>query len=350
MKILYLQGNYNFCYYVRGYLPGVYSNQTVVPENIRGEEVSSEKLMQKAMISDVICFQRPTSPASYELARLLKLRGKKIIMDNDDTYSGIPLARLGNEKRVAIAQELSKNLNDFAKLADGITVSTPILAKEYSELNPNVVVLKNCIDPLDEMSCKKNETGKFRIGIIGSVTSNDDCNHIRDQIKRLDERNDITLVILGLKLSDGRVMPGMQEDYDYWASLKNTEWHHAVNVTEYMPKIADLALDLVIIPRKEHYFNQCKSDLKFLEMSLLKIPVLAQGFSDGTSPYQGIDEPYMTLIVDNDLWYDKIIEIKNSYDIYANLASEAHDYVLKNYNIQSYAQTWTEEIKKLLNK
>ena len=95
-KILYLQGNYNFCYYYRGYLPGVYSNQTIVPENIRGEEVSSEKLMQKAMISDVICFQRPTSEASYELARSLKLRGKKIIMDNDDTYTGIPLARLGN--------------------------------------------------------------------------------------------------------------------------------------------------------------------------------------------------------------------------------------------------------------
>ena len=114
MKILYIQGNYNFCYYYRGYLPGVYSNQTVVPENIRGEEVSADKLMQKAMISDVICFQRPTSEESYKLAWLLKQAGKKIIMDNDDTYSGIPLHRLGNEKRIELAKQLNKNLYDFS--------------------------------------------------------------------------------------------------------------------------------------------------------------------------------------------------------------------------------------------
>ena len=345
MKIFYIQGNYNFCYYYRGYLPGIYSNQTVVPENIRGEEVSADKLTQKAMISDVICFQRPTSEETYELARLLKKAGKKIIMDNDDTYSGIPLHRLGNEKRIELAKQLNKNLYDFAKLADGITVSTPVLAKEYAELNPNVAVLKNCIDPYDEFECKENETGKFRVGIIGSVMSNDDCNEIRDQIKQLDERNDITLVLLGIKLTDGRVMAGMQEDYDFWASLKNAEWHPSVNVTEYMFTISQLALDLAIIPRKEHYFNQCKSNLKFLEMSLLQIPVLAQGFSDGTSPYQGVDEPYMTLVVDNETWYNRIIEIKEKYSDYKLLAHKAHDYVLQNYNIHSFSEELTKQIK-----
>ena len=350
MKILYIQGNYNFCYYYRGYLPGIYSNQTVVPENIRGEEISSERLMQKAMISDVICFQRPTSEEGYELARLLKKSGKKIIMDTDDTYSGIPLHRLGNEKRVALAVQINKNLHDFAKLADGIIVSTQFLAKEYSELNPNVAILKNCIDPYDEFTCKENTTGKFRIGIIGSVMSNDDCNEIRDQIKQLDDRDDVTLVLLGIKLSDGRVMAGMQEDYDFWSTLKNTEWHPGVNVTEYMFTISQLALDLAIIPRKEHYFNQCKSNLKFLEMSLLSIPVLAQGFSDDTSPYQGIDEEYMSIVVDNKTWYNRVMKIKEKHSDYKLLARKAHDYVLENYNIHSFADEWTKQIIKLLTK
>lgn len=350
MKIFYIQGSYNFCYYYRGYLPAVYSNQTAVREYLYHEEVSMELLTKKALEADVIVFQRPSTEPAWKLAYLLKQKGKKIIFDNDDSYGGVPLARLGNEKRVQIAKQLSKNLNDFVKLADGVTVSTETLAEEYRKLNPNVAVLKNCIDPLDEVPCRKNETGKFRIGLIGSVTTNDDYNHITEDLKRLHDRDDVTLVILGVKLNNGKSMPGLQEDFDFWASLPKIEWHSSVNVTDYYVKVSDLALDLAIIPRKEHYFNQCKSNLKFLDMSLLKIPVLAQGFSDGTSPYQGADEKYMGIVMPNESWYDRIMEIKEKHSEYKELALKAHDYILENYNIHTYAPMWTLAIEKLLTK
>lgn len=348
MKIFFLQGDFPFCYYYRGYLPGVYSDQTVVSEFLRKDgDVSKARLTEKALEADVVVFQRPSSKPSLELAKLLKQRGKKIIFDNDDTYAGIPLARLGSEKAVKIAKELGENLIKFLKFADGAIASTEILAKEYSVYNKNVIILKNCIDPLDELPCKKNETGKFRIGFIGSVTSNDDYVHIKEQLKQLDDRGDITLVLLGVKYPDGQIMPSMQEDYDFWSSLKNVEWHPVVHVTEIMSTIANLALDLAMIPRKEHYFNQCKSNLKFLEMSLLQIPVLAQGFLDGTSPYQGKDEKYMTVVVDNSLWYNKVIEIKDNHAEFKSLALKAHDYVLSEYNIIKFAPEWVKEIEKL---
>jgi hypothetical protein len=85
-------------------------------------------------------------------------------------------------------------------------------------------------------------------------------------------------------------------------------------------------------------------------MSLLKIPVLAQGFSDGTSPYQGVDENYMTVIVDNSTWGDKIIEIKDNYGRYKNLADKANYYVKKYYDVRKFAKIWKEEIIKLVNK
>lgn len=349
MKIFYIQGDYNFCYYYRGYLPAVYSNQMCVSSFIRQDmRANDQEMTTKALRADIVCFQRPSGENALKLAKLLKQKGKKIIFDNDDTYSGIPLARLGSERQVQIAQELNKNLNEFVKLADGVTTSTQILAEEYAQLNPNVVVLKNCIDPLDEFPCKKNETGKFRIGFIGSVTSNDDYIHIKDQIKQLDDRGDITIVIMGVKYADGSVMPSMGEDRDFWASLKNVEWHTVTPVTEYMVKLASLALDVAIIPRKDHYFNKCKSNLKFLEMSLLHIPVIAQGFPDGLSPYQH-DKDYLTLVEDNAKWYTQIITIKDDYATYKDLANKAHDYVLEHYNIKSYAQTWTQEIEKLCN-
>lgn len=352
MKIFFIQGDYPFCYYYRGYLPGIYLKQQVVSEFLRADmDTSTVDYPKRALEADVICFQRPSGKNALELAKLLRRKGKKIIFDNDDTYSGIPLARLGSEKQVAIAQELNKNLNEFARMADGITTSTEFLAGEYSKLNPNVVVLKNCIDPRDQMKCKPNTTGKFRVGFIGSVTSNDDYVHIKEDLRKLDERGDVTIVIMGVKFADGKIMPSMQEDHDFWASLKNVEWHPVCPVTEYMVRVANLALDLAIIPRKDHYFNRCKSNLKFLEMSLLKIPVLAQGFTDGNSPYQGVDEKYMTIITDGGVsnlqWYNKIIEIKNEYDTYTNLALQAHQYVLDNYNIKTYAQQWQKSIEQL---
>jgi hypothetical protein len=111
-----------------------------------------------------------------------------------------------------------------------------------------------------------------------------------------------------------------------------------------------LALDLAMIPREDSYFNRCKSNLKFLEMSLLDIPVLAQGFPDGKSPYQGEDSGYLTIVNDNSTWYDSVIRIKDDYAKYKRIAVSAREYVLKNYNIETYACEWTKEIQKLINK
>jgi len=316
------------------------------------KDFDKDIITAQAKKADIIVIQRPNEVFRHNLAISLKALGKKIVFDNDDTYlpdKGIPMHLLQNEKQREMARQMSKFLNDTLRICDGAIASTEILAKEYREINPNTIVLKNCIDPMDEYPCKENKTGKFRIGFIGSVTTNDDYKHIKDQIRALDARGDITIVVFGLKYKDGRVLAACDEDKNFFASLKNVEWQHFVPVNEYYLTIANLALDLVIIPRKEHYFNQCKSNLKFLEMSLLSIPVLAQGFSDGTSPYQGVDENYMTIVVDNDTWYDKILEIKDNYGRYKKLAEKANYYVKKFYNVKTYAKEWKEQIIKLLN-
>lgn len=352
MKILFLPGEYPFCYYYRGYLPGVYSNQMVVKDFLTIRRGSPAKnIIEQVKRADVVVLQRPKDEKTLKLVHTIKSMGKKVIFENDDTYlvgKGIPLEILETDKQREIVKYFDFHIKEILKLADGAIASTPILAEEYSVINQNVAVLKNTIDPLDEFPVKQNTTGKFRVGIIGSVTTNDDYVHISEQIRQLDERGDVTLVVLGVKYKDGSHIKYMQKDYDFWASLKNVEWHPYVNVTEYMSTIADLALDLAIIPRKESYFNECKSNLKFLEMSLLHIPVIAQGFQSKKGPYDGVDSEYMTVIYDNSLWYDEIIKVKDNYFAYKNLAHKAHDYVLKNYNIATYANEWLETIGRLV--
>jgi len=346
MKILFINGQYPFCYYYRGYLPGVYSGNGVVTDFIRsGSQLSQGELYSKAEKSDVLVFQRPTEQKMFDFAILMKKKGKKIIFENDDSYSTIPMDKLENDAQRAIAKKLNSSLNNFAKFADGVIASTPILADEYSKLNSNVVVLKNTIDPLDRIPCRKNDTGKFRIGLIGSVTSNEDYDHIKEDLRRLDATNEYTIVVMGVKFKDGTHLSISQPDYDFWSSLKNVEMHPYCKITEYIHTVSKLALDLAIIPRKDMYFNYCKSNLKFLEMSLLKIPVVAQGFQNGLSPYQGVDEQYMTVIQDN--WHDTIVDVKEKYASYKEKAETAHEYVLKNYNIAEYYKEWVNKIEQL---
>jgi len=351
MKIFYLPGKYPFCYYYRGYLPGVYSKQMVVGEFVaNGKQSDPAPIIASAKKADVIVMQRPQEREHVKLARTLKVMGKKIIFENDDTYKGIETSKLKMDVQKKMVKGWNDNMEEIMRMSDGVIASTSFLADEYREVNPNVAVLKNCIDPLDRLVCAKNTTGKFRIGFIGSVTSNDDYLHIKEQIRALDDRCDVTIVILGAKYADGRRRIDSEDDYLFWSSIKNIEWHPYVATNEYMLLISKLALDLAVIPREDSYFNRCKSNLKFLEMSLLDIPVIAQGFPDGKSPYQGVDSKYMTIVNDNNMWYDSVVKIKDDYQKYKRLALTARKYVLKNYNIETYAFEWTTKIQELINK
>jgi len=345
-KIYFIPGDYDGCFYYRTYLPCVYGNMGF-PKSRIFSDLDKELMFLEAMEADIIVMQRPNDIRRYEIAKLLKIKGKKIIFENDDTYlpdKGVPLSMLANDKQREIAKKMNESLYKTIKISDGVIASTEFLADEYRKLNKNVVVLKNCIDPLDSITKKENKTGKFRVGFIGSVSSNDDYTHIKDDIKKLDNRGDITIVVFGVKqYKTNNVCIGYKDDHDFWSSLKNVEWQSFVPITDYYNTIANLALDLVIIPRKDSYFNRCKSNLKFLEASLLKIPVLAQGFKDGKSPYQS--DKYLTIEYDD--WYNRIVEIKENYHKYAKQAESAYNYVIKNYNINDYAEKWKSTIEKL---
>lgn len=340
-NIFFLPSAYDGCYYYRGYLPGVYGNMEVINDFV-SKKFEPEELYKKSMEADVIVFQRPNDHIKADLAVLLKKAGKKIVFDNDDTYlpeKGIPLVMLTSDKQREIAQYMNDCLYKVIEVSDLVIAATEFLADEYRLVHDNVIVTQNCIDPNDEYKPRKNTTGKYRVGFVGSVTSNDDYVHIKDQIRKLAERDDVTIVVFGVKGRDGKVYGSMNDDLEFWNSLPNIEWQPFVPISDYYYTINRLTLDLMVIPRKDNYFNRCKSNLKFLEASLLRIPVIAQGFEDGLSPYQvnKEDSNYMEIVTDNSLWYDKIVGLLKDEHKRVSMSEKAHHYVLKNYNIKNNA-------------
>jgi glycosyltransferase involved in cell wall biosynthesis len=128
----------------------------------------------------------------------------------------------------------------------------------------------------------------------------------------------------------------------------NIEWHHAVPLADYMDKLNDLRLDIMLIPREDNYFNRCKSNVKFLEASMCEVPVIAQGFPDGNSPYQGVDEKQLVICNTIDEWSVAVNALILDKSRRTEMGKSAKKYVLENYNINNNAELWRKEYVKLL--
>lgn len=107
MKVFFLPGAYDGCYYYRCYMPGIHGDMSVVLDFAR-KDYKPEQLIQQAMEADIIVIQRPNEPVRYEIAKALKAKGKKIVFENDDTYlpdKGVPLSMLPTDKQRDIAKK-----------------------------------------------------------------------------------------------------------------------------------------------------------------------------------------------------------------------------------------------------
>lgn len=354
MKVYYM-GSLEGCYNVRCLFPlqenGWDGDRTTMQINRATPENKAKALVD----ADVIVFHRPEKDEQLVMARKLKEVGKKIVFDNDDTYkdyNGFKFNDYMNEEKVkAGLGKLDKNIETFIKEADLVTCSTEFLKKEYEQINPNVVVLPNTVDPFYYPEPLKNETDIVRIGITGSVGVTADVEVLKPIIEHYQHDPRVRLVLLSLPPEgENEIYKKLYVDeYAFWNKV-NIEWHSFVASDVYYEYLNSLKLDMVIIPRAESLFNRCKSNLKFLESSMLEIPVIGQSFSTKDSPYEvnPEDAKYLLLATDTESWIAQIEKLIADKELRREMGKKAHDYVLETYSIENNAHKWEEAYKSLL--
>lgn len=307
-----------------------------------------EDKARAAQDADVVVFHRPEDNRKLELARILKKAGKKIVMDNDDTYKDIGAVKLNtyfNKERVERGLgDVNKIVDAFIIEADLITTTTEFLADEYRRLNKNVAVLPNCIDPFYFDEPLRNETDIVRIGITGSLGMSHDLDLLDPIIKHYEHDPRVKIVFFSLpanKESNPISRKAYEHEYNFLDSV-DVEWHPLVDADLYYDKINSLKLDIMIIPRADNNFNRAKSNLKFLESSMFEIPCICQAFPDGKSPYQANpkDRDYLILATDTADWIEKIEDLIVHKEKRRELGRKAKAYVIENYNINDKAQLW----------
>jgi O-antigen biosynthesis protein len=348
MKVYFISSGFDGCYYVRSMIPLQENAWWGEWTTLHGKRDTQEKMIEAAKSADVVVFQRPMKDEHYQMALALKAMGKKIVMDNDDTYrsdSGTPLAMVGikSDAMKGVVDTINARLARFGQLADLITVSTPFLAKEYSEIN-RTIVLPNLICEDDWDKPLRNEGKKVRIGLSGSVGYSEDYLLIKDALTELSKRDDVQIVVFALPPDTEKYQ--WQRDLVYKDNLAfftsiGAEFQPIVPMSEYIDTLNDLKLDIMLIPRQENYFNRCKSNVKFLESAMLEIPCVVSSFEDG--PYESDLALKAKTPEDWMVHVEWLMDKKNR----RKLGKEARKCVLKNYNIKDHAHKWEEAYKNL---
>lgn len=353
-QVYMIHSGYGGCSYVRIYLPCIHNGFRTDKPSRYDNKVTIPTVREEIMNADVVVFHRAEEPQYHALARMLKRDGKKIVMDNDDTFQledSHPLAQFGPD--ATVQDSLSRrqnNLNEFMQMSDLVTTSTKTLAEEYKKINPNTLVLPNCVDPDDWDEPLRNEGNKVRIGLVGSAALEYDYLHLREVIKELSERDDVEIVMFGLGNKEHRkanpiVTKVFTEEYTFWDSIKMEHFPWVPNYL-YQETLNEMRLDIMLIPRKDNYFNRCKSNVKFLEASMCEIPIIAQSFSDG--PYEEIEEGVTGfLIKDNNDWKAKIERLIQDKELRRQVGRNAKEYTLKNYHIKDHAHKWADAYSSL---
>lgn len=355
MRVYYFTSNNDGCNYVRCWLPMWANGYDGTKIGIATPRKPRELVTKEAMASDIIVFHRPDTQEHIELAKLLKFAGKKIVFDNDDTYildKTHPFYKVNKKGFVDNVKNAQKILSEFIYNSDLVTTTTELLADEYRKVNPNTIVLPNMVNPKDWDEPLKNTGDKVRIGIFGSSAFSFDASIIEKELRQLDLMTDVQLVLYGLQGVDERkenkkVAKLLKDDYKLWNSLQNLEHYPWTKMEDYFESLNELRLDMVLIPRYENYFNKCKSNLKFLEASMLKIPVVASSFSDYSSPYDADVTDGVNGLLANGNWMEKIMTLVNDKKKRLEIGENAHKYVLSNYNILTKGHLWKDAYEKI---
>ncbi len=258
----------------------------------------------------------------------LRSMGVKLVAGFDDHPFDIPDSHPDKEKWKDRISEARAWIN----LATHITVTTGELAKTFPP-DKKPTILPNLIDADDFLpSPKPSETILF----AGSPSHYGDIRQIINPIDKISKN-----------------FPKYQ--WVFWGcwtpdrvhNLIHTPWIH---MHQYFGKLRDLRPKIALCPLEDSEFNACKSNLKFLEMTMAGAACIVSrspSFSCVANRYNGlVVEPG-----NEQAWMDAITELLTNKKFRKDMQRTAKDRVINNYSWQSpLKDEWMNFFRNLASK
>jgi hypothetical protein len=203
-------------------------------------------------------FQLPCTRDQLELIGAYQARGQPVLAEFDDDYTrwdadqargrGWSHYERDAPDRWSPSVEMARVC---AAAAAGVIVSTPYLARAYRELNQNVHVCRNSVEPADWPPLKREPGAPFRV-VLAAAPDKTDAAMVRRAMEWTASRPDAEAVVVGQD-------PG-------WRGVKALPWVHDLATLRRL--LVALAPDVGLRPLQQTRFARGKSDLKVLEYAM----------------------------------------------------------------------------------
>ncbi len=252
-KIFYAVGDNGASGWYRCFIPAAELKK-------RGHIVAFKEFAQfpELASNEIIIFQRHSNEMVLKIIEGLKEQGKLTVYELDDDIWNVHKSNPGYE-----FWNSKQNLRTAEKCisaCDVVTTSTGYLGASLNQFSKNVYVLPNMLaSSLWEAKRQREaDNNSVVIGWIGGSAHRDNMKTILPALMQLvDEYQNLNLIVTDTVKT---IFPE----------------HERVNFVgripfENYPQFA-VNFDIGISPLIDNSFNRCKSDLKFLEFSMLSIP------------------------------------------------------------------------------
>lgn len=312
-------------------------------------DAEEEGLEKKIEGYDIIVFHRvPITDSVKDIIKQGKTNGKKIIFETDDLIFDASLKEYFekvlklHESRL-IELDFNRYLETI-KLCDYVICSTHELYNRFNKLGKNSFIIRNGVsNELIQLSFIASENKQphgpnIVIGYgSGTPTHNVDFLEAADAlIKILQKYHNVSLQIIGYLDIDNRFVAFG----DRVTHTPSVSWRT-------LPfKLREF--DINLAPFQNTPFCQCKSELKYFEAALLKIPTVA---SDIDSYRYAIKNGENGFLADSqDQWYESLEKLVLDPELRINMGNKAYEHVLENYSPDVKAKELLEIFREIISK
>ena len=291
--------------------------------------LSDFQLSMAQNASHIIIYRSPISPELLRLCHLAKEYGKPVFFDIDDlVFDTVYTDQLSYTQGLNSVEKGNydagvRNYGYMLENCDGAITSTNQLQEELYKYQSKVLLNRNLAS--DELIAISSQYIKdysqtsdiVKIGYFsGSISHNENFELIKPAIKQLlTKYSNVQLHIVGILdiPQDMKPFENQIVTHDY------VDW-------DKLPALIS-EVDINLAPLVDSIFNRAKSEIKWIEAALVKVPTVASkigAFSDT------VVDGETGLLATDDQWFNKLEDLVLSPELRQKIAESAYRAVLEN--------------------
>ncbi len=287
--------------------PGIQNESVVIDTERYFHDIALNQYNIKVCLT-----QRQFYKQQIESMNRYKNHGIIIINDLDDMLWQVPTT---NPFAKVYNGEVRKNLKESVQTAHFSTVSTIPLKEEVKKFTgKDSFVIPNMLEDewYVEPHVRKNE--KLKVLWTGSSTHHGDLNALIKVVTFLEDKVDFIFM--------GALPNGITEE-----KYSNVGFVKGVDFDKYRRTLVKLSqeVDVAIVPLEPCRFNECKSNLKMLEMGAVGLPVVTSDIY----PYQDSVRKVKWSNKQHKDWIDILLEYSNNETLRMNDSNISYEYAKK---------------------